>query len=387
MRTRIGRLLVVLILVSAVSIQGVSVLADAPTQGESQALQATPTATTQPPPRDTVAEQQATSTPTPTPTPEPPTPTPTPTSPLPGTAHLAIQVSECVVAVGGTASSEVFALLTDVQPGVSGYRIRLRFDPGIVQVIDADDAVANGTQIAAAPFFPGAQRITENRVDNAAGEIALTVIQVDGAPVRDTTSWRKVASIVWEGRREGNSVVSVHNTSHFVGPDGQAFEPDAVTNGTVFARLPAQIQGTVRLQGRDTSSSAEVTCELAATRVDRVNARPDGRFTLTTSHGEGFYTLVASAPGYLSAEGHRPVKVTVGSTIELAEVMLYGGDATGDDRIDIRDLSFVAWHFDSGDARADLNGDGQVDILDLSLVAGNFGRVGPTEWRLGTASE
>ena len=68
--------------------------------------------------------------------------------------------------------------------------------------------------------------------------------------------------------------------------------------------------------------------------------------------------------------------------IDLGEVTLYGGDATGDNRIDIRDLSYVAWHFDSGDAKADLNGDGQVDILDLSLVAGNFGRVGPTVWRV-----
>jgi hypothetical protein len=116
--------------------------------------------------------------------------------------------------------------------------------------------------------------------------------------------------------------------------------------------------------------------------MDTVRVSSDGSFSIASSHGEGFYTLTAFAPGYLSAESDRPAKLTVGSVIGLKEITLYGGDANGDDRIDVRDLSYVAWHLNTDDARADINGDGQVDILDLSLVAGNFGRAGPTAWQV-----
>ena len=359
-----------------------------------------PTATTPAPVAQESILQQATLTPTPeapsTPTPEasatapaptlvvskPTAGTPTPSASPSETAHLATQVSDCVISVGGTASSEVFVLLRDVQPGVDGFHLSLRFDPQVVRIVDADGNAANGTQIAPAAFVNGPPKVTENQVDNVAGKVSLTVLQNEGTPVHGTSSWHKVATLNWAGQRQGNSVVAIGSASHFMTPAGKEFAPDAVHDGTVFARAPGQILGAVRLQGREEKGSAVVTSALAAARIDQVRTDLDGRFALTTSHGEGFYTLIASAPGCLSAESDRPIKLTVGSVIDLGEVTLYGGDATGDNRIDIRDLSYVAWHFDSGDAKADLNGDGQVDILDLSLVAGNFGRVGPTVWRV-----
>jgi hypothetical protein len=82
----------------------------------------------------------------------------------------------------------------------------------------------------------------------------------------------------------------------------------------------------------------------------------------------------------LTAQGSRPIKLTVGSEIDLGTVTLQGGDVNGDDVIDIRDLSFVAYHLGGGDVQADANVDGKVDILDLTMLAGNFGEVGPTTW-------
>jgi hypothetical protein len=64
----------------------------------------------------------------------------------------------------------------------------------------------------------------------------------------------------------------------------------------------------------------------------------------------------------------------------LAPVTLLGGDVNGDNLIDIRDLSYVAYHLGGPDAQADINGDGKVDILDLTMIAGNFGIKGPTLW-------
>ena len=117
-----------------------------------------------------------------------------------------------------------------------------------------------------------------------------------------------------------------------------------------------------------------------ATRARHQQTEADGQFAITTSHGEGFYTLFVAMPGYLSAEIDRPVKLTMDSIVDVGQVTLLGGDVNGDNRIDGRDLSYVAWHFDEDDPQADVNGDGEIDILDLSLVAGNFGQVGPSNW-------
>ena len=116
--------------------------------------------------------------------------------------------------------------------------------------------------------------------------------------------------------------------------------------------------------------------------MDRAFTSQDGSFRLATSHGEGFYQIGASAKGYLSATGSRPIKLTVGSTIHLGETTLVGGDANGDNRIDVRDLSFVAYRLGQPGAQPDLNGDGRLGILDLSLMVDNFGQVGPTTWHL-----
>jgi YVTN family beta-propeller protein len=50
-----------------------------------------------------------------------------------------------------------------------------------------------------------------------------------------------------------------------------------------------------------------------------------------------------------------------------------GSDVTGDGRVDIFDLAYVAARFSRNVPTADLNGDGQVDIADLVIVAGNYG--------------
>jgi hypothetical protein len=298
----------------------------------------------------------------------------------PGTAHLAVLVSEAVVPVGGTASSDIFLHLEDVQPGIVRLRLVLNFDPQVVHVQDSDGHAANGVQVALASFFGGIQTVSENRVDNSRGEIALTLLQTEGEPIQETNSWQKVATITWLGRQAGNSPLTVNQASRLTASDGQAYPPSALHHGTAFVRLPGQIRGQVLLQGRVEHGNTQVTGALSATRVNQSYTGTDGRFELTVSHGEGFYTLSASAPGYLSAESSRPVKLTVGSKVELAPITLLGGDMNGDNSIDIRDLAYVAYHMHGTDARSDINGDGQVDILDLTLIASNFGAIGPKNW-------
>lgn len=311
----------------------------------------------------------------------PATATPTPTAVgQPGTAHLAVLISECIVPVGGTASSEVFVHLQDVRPGIERMRLVLHFEPQVVHVQDTDKNPANGTQVTLSPFFGGSQIVVENEVDNLRGEIKLALVQAQGTPVEQTASWHKVATVVWIGRQAGNSPLTVSEQSRFTDAEGGVHPPNALNNGTAFARLPGQIKGRVQLQGRTEHGNTTISGTLAATRVDRSYTGLDGSFVLTASHGEGFYTLSASARGYLTAAGSRPIKLTVGSQFELQPMLLLGGDVNGDNWIDIRDLSYVAYHLGAPDAQSDINGDGTVDILDLALIAGNFGTMGPTIW-------
>jgi hypothetical protein len=176
--------------------------------------------------------------------------------------------------------------------------------------------------------------------------------------------------------------VTISDATQFITSDGEALPPDATYDGVVFARAPGTIQGRVQLQGRETHDGVSVSSSLTSVRFDRERTEESGQFAIATSHGEGFYTIVVAAPGYLSAESDRPIKMTVDSVIDIGEIMLYGGDVNGDNRIDIRDLAYVAWSFDEYDVKADINRDGQVDILDLTLTAGNFGRLGPTVWHI-----
>jgi hypothetical protein len=301
-------------------------------------------------------------------------------------------VSESVLSVGGTASSEVFVLIKD-EPAIEGFRLHLGFDPQIVHVVDSDGDATNGTQVAVMalwadapsrdPLLGSTLQVLDNEADNNAGEIVLGMSR-QGVPLfHQTQAWLKVATITWTGQDEGSSEIAIDDSSQFTVLDGRTMVPDTTQHGAVHVRLPGRIEGAVRLQGRTEHRDTLVTSTLVAMRVDETHTSGDGRFSVTTSHGEGFYTLTAFAPGYLVAQANRPVKLTVGSVIRLGEATLAGGDANGDNRIDIRDLAYVAYHADGYDAKADINGDGRVDILDLSMIAENFGLVGPTAWQAG----
>jgi hypothetical protein len=331
-----------------------------------EVVTATPTITAT---LDIVPTATPTSTFTPTPTATvAPEPTPTATPPSTATTYIAVLVSETVLPVGGAASGEVFISLVDIESNIQRVELVLAFDPAIVRV-----AGESGVQIATNATLD---------VDNERGQIILTLTATEDSPIQSTNSWEKVATITWIAQQEGKSVVTIGDATQFITSSGEVLSPDATYDGVVFARAPGTIQGRVVLQGREAHGGVSVSSSLSSARFDRERTEASGRFAIATSHGEGFYTIVVSMPGYLSAEGDRPIRMTVDTVIDVGEITLYGGDANGDNRIDIRDLAYVAWHFDDYETKADINQDGQVDILDLTLTAGNFGRLGPTVWHM-----
>jgi subtilisin family serine protease len=140
------------------------------------------------------------------------------------------------------------------------------------------------------------------------------------------------------------------------------------------------ISGTVRLQGRQDYSGtdiflSEAPCPATPTGAPAATTGPAGGFELSPAPGQIFQCLQARHAGYLIGQQSSPAG-------ELGVLTLPGGDVTGDNKIDIFDISFIAARFGSTNPAADITGDGQVDIFDLVITAANYGRRGPiTDWR------
>ncbi len=106
------------------------------------------------------------------------------------------------------------------------------------------------------------------------------------------------------------------------------------------------------------------------------------------------YTLIASYPGYLTADKSEVVVDGQASTFLVGTAHLLGGDVNGDNAVNILDIATMAAKFDQSgfpvrsnsigcagaDEASDINDDGSVNIIDLAIGASNWNRVGPTPW-------
>jgi hypothetical protein len=66
--------------------------------------------------------------------------------------------------------------------------------------------------------------------------------------------------------------------------------------------------------------------------------------------------------------------------VTLDAVTLLGGDLTGNEVIDIGDLSLLGAGFGTPATGADINADGIVNVQDLAILAGNYETSGCREW-------
>jgi hypothetical protein len=105
-----------------------------------------------------------------------------------------------------------------------------------------------------------------------------------------------------------------------------------------------------------------------------VTANGDGTFSLLVPAGS--YTAVASAPGYLRAQGS--VSITSGNTSTFQTISLPAGDIDGNDVIDQFDALTIGINYNgTAPAAADLNNDGTIHVLDLEILAHNYHQSGP----------
>ena len=147
------------------------------------------------------------------------------------------------------------------------------------------------------------------------------------------------------------------------------------------------IAGQLRVGGRDAHGDVAVQ----ANDEPAALTATDGRFQLE-GLAPGTYRLRATRPRYLTAVA-ADVPCTAGAVTTMGSLDLPGGDADGNERVDLFDLVRISAHYrqcgtEAGfDPLADLNDSGCVDLFDLVMVMGNYDRVAPVAWAVDDVAE
>jgi hypothetical protein len=148
----------------------------------------------------------------------------------------------------------------------------------------------------------------------------------------------------------------------------------ASTPGSLTVTIPmGTLVGDVNASKPVTVNVYKADDSLAGTVV----ANPDGTFTLSLAPGT--YKAIATAAGFLDAQG-APV-ITSGNTTTLSTINLIAGDIDNNDVIDQFDALTIGMSYNTASpAAADLNNDGVINVLDLELLAANYNQSGPQAW-------
>jgi hypothetical protein len=311
----------------------------------------------------TIREAQTqTPTPTPTstatPTPETPTPTPTPTStttpePTPVVPFVSVALNPATVEVGGT-STAIVSLNNVPASGYTSVEFTCTYDPSLVQVSNinvntdlfgADPAVAtNGP--ASGSFIVAIAGSNGNKAvaDGAAFTFTVTGLVAGSASVecraRVSTGANTLTEIQYTGATLTINEIVVDGT---LAGQVLACKPVTVTIGT-----------------------------------EQLAADASGNFSWTAPAGS--YTVLASAQGFLSAQGS--ATLTAGNTTTMPQISLRAGDIDNNGVVDQFDAMTIGMSYNTAiPVAADLNCDGNINVLDLELLAGNYRGVGPVAWQ------
>jgi hypothetical protein len=242
--------------------------------------------------------------------------------------------------------------------------IELRYDPAVVEVVDADADQA-GVQVAWGSALVDKQfYAVENQAGNGVIKFAGTFINPKTAFDGDGS----LLEISWQAKNAtaGRSALTI-SRAIMVDADNQPIETK-VQNGEFYVGSPLLLTGHVTRQGLTDHSGVTVS-----TGQEKTQTGSDGYFEI-----EGFtpYRFTFSSTNYLTVLLEGQASSTELTTYDVGTVSLLGGDVTGDNQINIFDLSLIGSSYDKYNAQVDLNADGKINIFDLAISAGNYGRVG-----------
>jgi hypothetical protein len=309
------------------------------------------------------------------------TPTVTPTSTVePVGARVVLDPPDRVMALGVTSTVDI--RIEDVV-GLYGAEILVRYDPAIVQILDADPTIT-GTQIITGSF-PYPDHVAVNSADNVSGTLHLAVTQ--NAPRPPATGSGLFGRIVFFGLTPGVSPLTFEVC---LLSDGDAASIPVVSqDGEIGVFSEGYVVGQMAFQGRSTPPALDNSCPISVTF-----SAPGGLVPLytiaTTTDARGVFTVTTIVTGTYDMrvrDLHSLWNVRYNVPVQLGPNTVHmgtliEGDANTDGLIDILDFSILATAFgtvvgDPGfDPRADFNNSGNIDILDFSLLATNYSRSG-----------
>ena len=266
-----------------------------------------------------------------------------------------VMLNPASVVVGGTSVGTM--MLTNVPTG--GYasaEFTCTYNPALIQVSNIADAGLFGSDPATAINGP------------ANGSFVFAVAGSNGQrATTDGSVFTFTVTALAAGQAEISCVARVST--------GGALTTIASTPATLLIEeLTATLTGTVLATKTATITlyKQDATVETTAT------ADANGNFTLTAPAGS--YTVVASAPGFLRAQGS-PV-LSSGATTTMQTISLLAGDIDGNDVIDQFDALTIGMNYNlAAPAAADLNNDGTINVLDLELLAANYRASGALAWQ------
>jgi murein DD-endopeptidase MepM/ murein hydrolase activator NlpD len=264
-----------------------------------------------------------------------------------------VTVSLNNVPPAGYVSAEITCTYNASLLSVSNIAVAGLFGPNPVVAINGPQ---NGSFILAMVATGGNKATTSGAVLT----FSATALQVGQSPVTCTANVSQGQSIYQSISFVGDTVNILSGTPTPTVTATAVSAPTQLT-GQVIASKPV----TIRLYNLDSS--------LAAT----IPANPDGTFTLNFSPGS--YTVVASAEGFLNAQG--PVTLTSGTTTTKPTINLIPGDVDGNGVINQLDALTIGMNYNgSTPTAADLNNDGVINVLDLQLLAAHYGQSGALAW-------
>ncbi len=295
-------------------------------------------------------------------------PTSTPTAiPTPTGPYVLVDVVQPNLDIDQT--SLVNVSLNNVPPeGYSSVEFHCVFDPDVVEV----------SAIQAAELFGSDPASALNGPQNGSFILAIA-----GSHGRKATSSGTAFTFSVRGVASGTTVVQC--TARVSTGQGGLVEidyiPDTVivfdsssVTPTPTPILPAYVTGQVIASKPITIQLFDAGNTLVVSQV----ANPDGSFNIPINAGT--YTIIASAQGFLNAQGF--VSLTGGITTTLQIVSLPAGDIDGNSVIDQFDALTIGINYNSATpAAADLNNDGTINVLDLELLAANYRKSGALAWQ------
>jgi murein DD-endopeptidase MepM/ murein hydrolase activator NlpD len=294
-----------------------------------------------------------------------PTSTPT-TIPTPTGPYVLVDAIQNTLGINQTTLVNVS--LNNVPPeGYTAAEFHCVYDPGILEVSNIVPAELFGTDPASALNGP---------------QNGSFILAIAGSQGKKATSSGTAFTFTVRGMSAGTSNIqcTARVSMGQGGLESIAYIPDSVTvfdasaSPTPTQSLPAYVAGQV-------IASKPVTIQLFdAGNVMVVSqiANADGTFNIPV--GAGTYTIVASAEGFLKAQGF--VTLVGGVTATMQTVSLPAGDIDGNSVIDQFDALTIGINYNlSAPTAADLNNDGTINVLDLELLAANYRMSGALAWQ------